>query len=172
MVILVRSLIFPLAGECGIFCKNWQDISLYWWHKSLVETIFGVLCPDHVGFLCLGRPTKPRLLGHHSAVEAKRHPSVTYDFCLLLGIRSVGIKTTTQFFEVLLPCSWTSEFRFAARTFLDFSDSLSLSMLNGYLFSLYTALKPGNCCWLLLFSIFLACVPKKFQQKVVTLGRR
>ena len=157
------------------FCKNWQDISLYWWHKSLVETIFGVLCPDHVGFLCLGRPTKPRLLGHHSTVEAKRHRSVTYDFCLLLGIRSVGIKTTTQFFEVPLPCSWTSDFRFAARTFLDFSDSLSLSMLNGYLFSLSIAVycaETWKLCWLLLFSIFLACVPKKFQQKVVTLERR
>ena len=77
-----RCVHFALAGDCGIFCKNWQDISLYWWHKSLVGTLFGVLSPDHVGSLCLARPTKPRLLGHHSAVEAERHPSVTYDSSL------------------------------------------------------------------------------------------
>ena len=29
-----------------------------------------------------------------------------------------------------MPCSWTTDFRFAARTFLDFSNSLFLSMLN------------------------------------------
>ena len=54
---------------------------------SLVGTLFGVLSPDHVGSLCLARPTKPRLLGHHSAVEAELHPSATYDFRLLLGNR-------------------------------------------------------------------------------------
>ena len=85
-------------------------------------------------------------------------------YCLLLGKRSVGIEITTQFFEAQLDwgcrilllqkghplrlmawaacglfpvlCSRTSDFHFAARTFLDFSNSLSLSMLKGYFFSL------------------------------------
>ena len=35
----------------------------------------------------------------------------------------------------LLSCSWTSDLCFAARTLLDFSNSLFLSMLNGYFFS-------------------------------------
>ena len=104
MVILVRS--FPLAGDfLKTFFKNWQDISLYWWHKSLVGTLFGVLSPDHVRSLCLAWPTKPRLLGHYSAVEAEHHPSATYDFCLLLGNWSIGIKTTTQFLEAQLDWS-------------------------------------------------------------------
>ena len=71
----------------------------------MVGTLFGVLSPDHVRSFCRARPTKPRLLGHHSAVEAERHPSVTYDFHLLLGNRSVGIKTITQFFEAQLDWS-------------------------------------------------------------------
>ena len=42
IAILVGS--FQLANDCGIFCKNWQDISLYWWHKPLVGTLFA-WCP-------------------------------------------------------------------------------------------------------------------------------
>ena len=86
-------------------------------------------------------------------------------YCLLPRNRSVGIKTTTQFSEAQLDWSrqilllqkghplrlrrWpeqlavcfltvlvnASDFGIAARTFLDFSKPLSLSMLNGYFFS-------------------------------------
>ena len=74
-------LIVDYAGDSGAFISTGRWLR-NWWQKSLVGTLFGVLSPDHVGSLCLARPTKPRLLGHHSAVEAERHPSVTYDSSL------------------------------------------------------------------------------------------
>ena len=125
--------------------------------------LFGVLSPDHAGSLCLARPTKPRLLGQHSAVEAERLPSVTYDFRLLLGNRSVGIKTTAPFFEAQLDwsrrilllqkghllrlrrwpeklavcflCRAREQVTFASLQGLFFNSS-SFSMLNGYFCSL------------------------------------
>ena len=53
--------------------------------------LFGVLCLDHVGSSCLALPPKPKIPCYHSAVEAERHPSVTYNFQLLLGNQNVGI---------------------------------------------------------------------------------
>ena len=152
VVILMRS--FQLAGDCAIFCKNWQAISLYWcplaWpcqgfmHSSAnqTKTSWPSFCGSsstspqrNLRLWSLTRKPKRRD-NHHTVLWSAtglESPNSPVSNRASSSSSSMAWAACSLF---PLLCSWTSDFGFAARTFLDFSNSLSLSMLNGYFVSL------------------------------------
>ena len=147
------------------FCKTSLDIFLSLWRRFLAVKPSDDLFLAHDASCSLFRPTKQGFLGRSDRFAAERLPSVAFHFRLLPGNQNEGIKTTKRFsgakvgwsrqilrarrehllrhFQVpwqLVVCclchaNEQASLHLAARTFLDFSKSLSLRMFSGDLLS-------------------------------------
>ena len=153
--------------------KVWIKKRLLW--KSYSTLKVGALSQSSSSLSSLARKPKCREKNQHTilwsatGLESPNSPaskrasssfsSITWAACSLF----------------LLSCSWTTDSCFAARTLLNFSNSLSLSMLNGYFFSdkyrYILRWKLENVAGLY-SPFFLRTFIKKKWQKVVKLGRR